>query len=219
MIGPRALGNGPGEDDGPRTWLAISTGEHVALPVDRWLGPATPEDEGVLDRVVAPVLDVGCGPGRHVLTLARRGVVSLGIDAAPGAVRLARGQGAPVLERSVFDRVPGAGRWGSALLLDGNIGIGGDPGALIRRVMTLLRPTGRILVELERPGAPTGRHLARVELAGQPGPWFPWARVGAGEAHTLAAGTLWHTSDLWEDGGRWFAQLDRRPGRRRATGP
>ena len=41
-------------------------------------------DEAVLDRAQAPVLDVGCGPGRHVLALARRGHLALGVDIAPG---------------------------------------------------------------------------------------------------------------------------------------
>lgn len=199
-------------------WLATSTGETLELPLGRWLGVPTPEEEGVLERVLAPVLDVGCGPGRHVLALARRGVMSLGIDVAPGAVQIARRQGAPVLERSVFDRVPGTGRWGSALLLDGNVGIGGDPVTLLGRVAQLLRaptagsrdPAPRILVEVEPPGAPSGQHLARLELEdGSPGPWFPWARVGAMETRSLAAAAGCQLADLWEEAGRWFAQMDR----------
>lgn len=38
----------------------------------------------------ARVLDVGCGPGRHSLALARRGLATLGIDASPEFIRLAR---------------------------------------------------------------------------------------------------------------------------------
>ena len=64
---------------------------------------------------------------------------------------LARDKGAPVLERSVFDRIPGVGRWATALLLDGNLGIGADPIALLARVFTLLRPGGEVLVETLRP--------------------------------------------------------------------
>jgi SAM-dependent methyltransferase len=36
------------------------------------------------------VLDVGCGPGRHSLELAGRGIHAVGIDASPDFVRLAR---------------------------------------------------------------------------------------------------------------------------------
>jgi SAM-dependent methyltransferase len=108
------------------------------LPLARWLGRAGAVDERVLDRAVGPVLDVGCGPGRHVSSLARRGVLALGVDVSPVAVRLARARGAKAIERSIFARLPGAGTWGSALVLDGNIGIGGRPDALLRRVADLL---------------------------------------------------------------------------------
>ena len=66
-----------------------------ALPLARWLGPAGAVDERVLERARGPVLDVGCGPGRHVHALARRGVLALGVDVSPVAVRLARARGAP----------------------------------------------------------------------------------------------------------------------------
>lgn len=188
--------------------LRTRAGEVLHLPLDRWLGPPTAEEEGVLDRVVGPALDVGCGPGRHVLALARRGVVSLGIDVAGTAVELARRRGAPVLERSVFERVPGAGRWGSALLLDGNLGIGGDPPTLVRRVRALLRPGGRLLVEVEPPGAAAGTFQARLEVAGRPGPWFPWARVEAGDVQRLAGQSDCTVVELWQEGPRWFARLD-----------
>lgn len=78
---------------------------------------AASEDERVLDRVIAAVLDIGCGPGRHLLELARRGIDGLGLDVTPSAVRLARSRGATVVEGSIFATVPAAGSWGTALLL------------------------------------------------------------------------------------------------------
>ncbi|MGH9000839.1 MAG: class I SAM-dependent methyltransferase [Acidimicrobiia bacterium] len=188
--------------------LRTAAGEVVDLPVDRWFGEPTPEEEGVLDRALAPVLDVGCGPGRHVLALARRGMTSLGIDSSPEAVAAARRRGAPVLERSVFCRLPGAGRWGSALLLDGNIGIGGDPAALLSRLGALVRPGGRVLVELEAPGFPTGVGAARLEDGGEAGPWFPWARVGVADADRLGRSGGCPLVELWEERARWFARFD-----------
>jgi SAM-dependent methyltransferase len=154
------------------------------------------------------VLDVGCGPGRHVLALARQGRLVLGIDVAPGALVLARAQGAPVLERSVFARIPGVGRWGTALLLDGNVGIGGDPPSLLRRLASLLRPGGRVLAELERPGAPSGPEQVRMEVGDRRGPWFPWARVGVDDAGDLATEGGFRLVHVWKGGDRWFARLD-----------
>ncbi|MDP9442781.1 MAG: hypothetical protein M3P34_11540, partial [Actinomycetota bacterium] len=67
---------------------------------------------------------------------------------------------------SVFGALPGEGRWATALLIDGNIGIGGDPVALLRRVAELLRPAGVVLVELDAPGAPTEVVTVRMSTAG-----------------------------------------------------
>jgi len=177
--------------------------------VERWRAEPAAEELDVLARAVAPVLDVGCGPGRHVLALARRGVIAMGVDASPAAVDLARRHGAPVLRRSVFARVPGAGRWRTALLLDGNVGIGGDPVALLRRVAGLLAPGGCTLVEVERPGVATRVLRARLERAGERGPWFRWAVVGADDVDDVAALAGFASSVTWEAGGRWFAQLTR----------
>ena len=58
------------------------------------------------DRARGPVLDVGCGPGRHVHHLARRGVLAIGIDVSRDAVRLARRRGASVILRFGVRRRP-----------------------------------------------------------------------------------------------------------------
>ena len=182
-----------------------------ALPMrgDRWLAPLAPEDETVLARARPPVLDVGCGPGRHVLALAERGVPALGIDITPAALEVARRRGAPVLARSVFDRVPGAGRWASALLLDGNLGIGGEPGALLERVAALLEPSGIVLVELEPPGAAAHAGIVHLDIDGIDGPLFAWTAVGAEELAAPAAVAGLLVEDLWAVGDRWFGMLRR----------
>jgi SAM-dependent methyltransferase len=197
-------------DSTPRAITVRSgDGRTSALPLQRYLGPLTAADEGVLARTAGPVLDIGCGPGRHVLALARRGALAVGVDVSPIAVRIARGRGATVLHRSVFDRLPGAGRWGTALLLDGNIGIGGSPTALLSRLARLLRPGGLVLTELDAPGTPSGHTRIRLESGDEVSDWFRWARVAADavEAHALAAGL--RMRETWEIDGRWFACLAR----------
>lgn len=190
--------------------LRGSDGTTLLLALDRWHDAPAGEERAVLDRAIAPVLDVGCGPGRHTLELASRGVMALGVDASPAAVRMARKTGAPVLERSIFGSVPGAGRWRTALLLDGNIGIGGDAVALLRRVAALLGPAGRALVEVEAPGVHSRVIRARVERGGDHGPWFQWALVGADGVDAVGRMAGFARAEVWADGGRWFAQLDRR---------
>jgi len=182
-------------------------GNVTPLALDRWLGPLTSADERVLDRARPPVLDVGCGPGRHVLALARRGRLALGVDIAPAAVRVARGRGARAIEASVFDRIPGAGTWGSALLLDGNIGIGGAPEALLARLRELLRPDGEVLLELEAPDVPAARESVRLELGVHRSHWFPWARVGADAIDLPARVAGFAVAERWELERRWFGRL------------
>lgn len=121
-----------------RTQLVCDDGSIIVLDVHRFMCAATPEEKRLLAKATSPVLDIGCGPGRHVLALAYSGKIALGIDPAPSAVALAHHRGATVIQRSVFEHLPATGRWNSVLLLDGNIGIGGDPVALLTRVAELL---------------------------------------------------------------------------------
>lgn len=179
------------------------------LPLQRYLGELSAADEDVLSRATAPVLDVGCGPGRHVLALAGRGILVLGVDVSPVAVRIARERGATVRQASVFERIVGAGSWGTALLLDGNIGIGGRPTALLARLARLLRPDGIVLVELASRGTPSGKTLIRLEADDMVSDWFDWAHVGTNAiaGHAGAAGLV--VRETWEVEGRWFASLAR----------
>ena len=156
------------------------------------------------------MLDIGCGPGRVPALLAGRGRIALGIDPAPRAVAEALERGAPVLQRSVFTPLPGEGRWGTALLLDGNVGIGGDPVHLLRRCAELLRPGGLVLAEVTAPGTPTAPLTVRLEGSdGGVGPWFPWAVVGADAWPSLATGAGFQPDGFDKAGDRWFGRAVR----------
>jgi SAM-dependent methyltransferase len=194
----------------PRLGARHPDGSVIPLALERWLGPLTAADEAVLDRAHAPVLDIGCGPGRHVLALARRGHLALGVDVAPAAVRVAVQRGAPAIEASVFERIPGAGAWGTALLLDGNIGIGGAPEALLARLRQLLRADGAVLVELAPPGIGATSERIRLELDGQFSRAFPWAYVGVDAIAEPARRAGFEVTETWESERRWFARLTAR---------
>src|SRR5260370_12869273 len=74
----------------------------------------------------------------------------------------------------------------TVLLADGNIGIGGDPAALLRRAGELLAPAGKALVEIEPPGSPLRLEQVRLCHAGVASAWFPWAFVGADHISDVA---------------------------------
>lgn len=190
--------------------LVCTDGRHQTA--SSWIGPASAVDARVLARCPGPVLDVGCGPGRHTVALAEQGIPALGIDITAPALAVARPRGALVLERDVFDRIPAAGRWGSVLLLDGNLGIGGDPVALLDRCGDLVRPGGLIVVELVDADAdPPSTVRARLEVHGRRGPWFGWTRVGTVGLRVALAGLPdLELVERWHDHGRDFVALRRR---------
>ena len=157
--------------------LRASDGRVLESSARHWHDPASAAERQLVARLPAPIIDIGCGPARMVLACQQQRITALGVDSAPGAVRLARAKGAAVLSRSVFDEIPGEGRWGSALLLDGSVGIGGDPVRLLARVAAIVRIGGTVAIEVAGDGG-TWRGRARIERRRQATHWFPWATIG-----------------------------------------
>ena len=126
-----------------------SSSASTTMDVSRWSADADAADLSLLASVDGPVLDIGCGPGRMVRAARDLGLVALGIDISRDAVRHARRLGGSFAEVSIFGEVPHEGLWQTALLVDGNIGIGGDISQLLERSAGLLRESGEILIELD----------------------------------------------------------------------
>ena len=99
------------------------------------------------------VLDAGCGPGRHSLALAQRGIDVLGIDLSPEFIALARaatgelpvefrvGDVRDIAAEADFDAVICLCQGGFGLL-----GGGDDEAAVIGRFARAIRPGGRLAV-------------------------------------------------------------------------
>ncbi|WP_433169322.1 DUF2064 domain-containing protein [Kribbella sp. CA-247076] len=178
--------------------------------VDRWRAPADAVDRIALSRCEGPVLDIGCGPGRIVTALAEQGIPALGVDISAHAVRLTTDRGAAALRRAVQEPLPGEGRWGSVLLMDGNIGIGGAPGVLLQRCAELVRPNGVVLVEVDPDdGLDDAGAIVLRSASGRRSRPLPWARVGSRAiiGHARAAGLL--ATEDWRTGDRAFLTFRR----------
>lgn len=188
--------------------LLRSDGGAVRLDVARWNDSASPEDAWLLDRCSGAVVDLGCGPGRLLSALADRGVPALGIDVSPEAETRCRRRGVPMLRADLFAPLPGEGRWDHVLLADGNIGIGGDPTALLRRARMLLHSRGTVLLEVDPPGC--GLHQERARVGGEDswGTWFDWAWLDPEALEVVAHDAGFRVRWLVERAGRWFAELE-----------
>lgn len=198
----RALrsGRGPLFLRRPDGWL-------LPLEVERWCAAPDAADGTVLRRCRGPVIDIGCGPGRLVAALTRYRRRVLGVDVSPAAVARTRGAGGAVLRRSVFEPLPAEGRWSTALLLDGNIGIGGDPAALLGRIRQVVRPGGRLLVEAAADEVDERLTVRIEDGSGRHGGYFPWARLGPAALRAAGAAGGWTLLEEWQAHGRCFAEL------------
>ncbi|MEV6651616.1 class I SAM-dependent methyltransferase [Streptomyces sp. NPDC051219] len=190
-------------------FLRRHDGRLLPLEIERWCAAADHADLTALKRCRGAVLDIGCGPGRLVTALAELGSPVLGIDVSPAAVARTVRAGGSALRRSVFDRLPREGSWGTALLIDGNIGIGGDPSALLNRLTRLVGRDGTVLAETA-PLDIDERVLVRVDDGrGALGSVFPWARIGAAALRRHAEAAGWTRTEQWTVSGRSFVTLRR----------
>ena len=192
----------------PSVVLRTEDGQTLEMDLTRWHDPATAEEQCLLATVEGPVIDLGCGPGRLVVTLAAGGVPALGVDSSPSAIALARARGATVLQRDLFELLPGEGHWATALLFDGNVGIGGDPTRLLARCRRLLAGRGQIVAEVQPPGTGWRRVTAWFERDGHRSASFAWAVVGADAIAEVARPAGLAVAGLGATpSGRWFARL------------
>jgi SAM-dependent methyltransferase len=164
----------------------LGLGAPRALPVEQWQ-VADEHDEELLRMCVGPVLDVGCGPGRLTAALAEAGVEAMGLDVVDEAVALTLGRGAAAVRGDVFAPVPREREWATVLLADGNLGIGGDPVALLRRLGQVLRPGGRVVAEVAPPGTARQQVWAQLRAGEQTSRPFRWAVVGIDDIADVAA--------------------------------
>ncbi len=114
------------------------------------------------------------------------------------------GSPAHAIVGSIFEEVPGSRQWGAALLLDGNIGIGGRPERLLRRSRTCSLPAGGSSSSLGRRRGATVRTRVRLETVRAASDWFDWAEVSAADADRLLGDAGLVVARRWHERDRWF---------------
>ena len=180
-----------------------------------------------------PLLDLGCGGGRHALHFQGRGLDVTAVDVSPGAVDVCRERG--VRDARVLDlrTPPGDKRWGTILLMCGNLGLGGtwrETRTLLRRLADRSLP-GALLVgdtvdpnhtpdpahlPYLRANLAAGRHVGEVRLRLRYGakvsPWWSMINVPASEIVPLVEGTGWAVREhIWDGQDQYVALVRGRP--------
>lgn len=198
---------------GQRCEFVRADGTSTLVAVNRWDRDACATDLDLfVDACVGLTLDVGCGPGRLSAALSDRRLPALGIDISREAVRRTRERGAVALRQDVFDPLPGLGAWQHVLLADGNIGLGGDPVRLLRRIAELLTADGSAVVELSGPGVGSVYEKVRLRVGRHMSHPFTWATVGLEDIDVVANAASLRVSDVRCVALRYVATLHPRPG-------
>lgn len=195
---------------GESTQVVDDLGRAAPFAVGQWSSAPDWVDHALfIDPCTGPTIDVGCGPGRLVGELTAQGVTTMGIDVSFEAVRQTRIRGARALRGDVFGDVPDEGLWEFALLADGNLGIGGDPVVLLKRLVEVLRPGGHVIAEVDGHGAGLVRESRRLRVDGRLSVPFDWAVVGLDAIDDVAAQAGMRVVGTRSEGGRHAATLVR----------
>jgi SAM-dependent methyltransferase len=153
------------------------------------------------------VIDLGCGPGRMVQALTESGRPALGVDMSSVAVQLSMMRGGPALRRRIEEPLPAEGRWGTALLMDTNVGLGGDVAALLARCIQLVIPGGLIICEVDRMPQRHEVHSVVLRTQRAASAPLPWSRIGAAALMQVAKSLDLLLVEEWTSRGRAFVAL------------
>lgn len=186
-----------------------ASGASLQIDVPRWAGPADVVDLLVVSRCEPPVLDLGCGPGRLVRALTESGRSALGVDMSAAAVGTSLRHGGPALRARLEDPLPAEGRWGTVLLIDGNVGIGGDVPALLERCRQLMVPGGLLLCEVDTASQRHENQQIVLRSGHRISHPLGWSRIGAAALTAVAATLDLWVAEEWSAGGRTFVALRR----------
>ncbi len=120
------------------------------------------EELEALGGLVSPVLDVGCGPGRHLIPLQDQRMV-VGLDTSRSVLRVCRERGGRNLVLGRSTRLPfKRARFGSVLMMSNGLGLSGGLRATLAAlsdIRRVLSSGGRLVAHTSDPTDPeTGIH-------------------------------------------------------------
>jgi SAM-dependent methyltransferase len=175
------------------------------------------------------ILDIGCGAGRCLLYLKKKGLEVVGIDTSPLAVKVCRERGlSDVHVRSITQIGPYMGTFDTIIMMGNNFGLFGSfnrARRLLRTMHRMTTPRARIIAESMGPDATDvpehkayhRRNRRRGRMPGQSririrfrtciSPWFDHLFVSVNEMRAILDGTGWRIARLFPCDGPFYCAV------------
>ena len=180
--------------------------------------PDWPKDEQIiLNHARSPILDVGCGAGRHSLFFQNKGFEVVSLDISPGALQVAKDQGIQhTVCHDIHDFPKFNQSFGTFLLMGNNFSLCGDPQTaqkLLSYLASISSPDARLIAHFRDPspdnpaldpihreyhtnnrkqGLPVGQAQIRILYRKSRTPWIPFYMPTRNEFSELI-----DSSDSW----------------------
>lgn len=168
-----------------------------------------------------PVLDLGCGAGRHALHFQSLGHEVTAVDISPGAIDVCRARGVADARLRNLAEPPTDRRWMTILLMCGNLGLAGgwpETRALLADLASTAGPGAVVIADSidptlmedehsrvhrrrnEEAGRPAGQTRLRIRYGSTVTPWWDLLNVPSADVQPLVAGTGWRVELHIADG-------------------
>lgn len=174
------------------------------------------------------VLDIGCGAGRHLLYLQKKGYDVWGIDTSPLVLKICRKQGLKNVRNMSITRLNSSmGIFDTVLLMGNNFGLFGNfkqAKKILKRLYNITSDSARIITESKDPyksklpehvqyckdnkkkGRMAGQMRIRLRYKKFKTPWYDYLMVSKKEMIEILRGTGW-TIDKFIPGPNLYAAV------------
>lgn len=177
------------------------------------------------------VADIGCGAGRHVQYLQRRGFVVEGVDPSPLSVQVCKERGIRNVRVGSLETLPnGRKHFDSFVMFGNNFGLFGSRSharTMLRKLLRCSTNKARIIAECRDPyktkddrhlrynrnslrkGRMFGQIRIRIRYKRFVDPWFDYLFVSPKEMRSLVKGTGWRVARIFGRSAQYCALIER----------